>query len=196
MIDPSQLSTVGKSLLSHVEFDSNERIHLEVRKHPIGLFAIYLTGLIATLVVFGVLVIGAAAFDFSAVGSDVGLSGGSLQALVIGMGFFMTVFSIVITAVAAYVYTRNVLIVTSEKVVQQLYLSLFNKKISQLSIADVQDSTVKQDGIIAHIFNYGTVMIETAGEQSNYTFTFVPSPYDVSKALTGAHEADVAAHGN
>lgn len=148
------------------------------------------------LAVFSIMVIGAAAFDFTTVGTDVGVAGDSLQALIIGVGFFLTVFAIVITAVAAYVYTHNVLIVTSEKIAQQLYLSLFNKKISQLSIADVQDSTVRQDGIIAHIFNYGTVTIETAGEQSNYSFTFAPSPYDVSKALTGAHEADVAKHGN
>lgn len=195
-MDPNQLSPVGKQLLRNIEFDQDEKIYLEVRKHPVGLLAIYLTGLVAILVVFGILVIGAAAYDFSAIGSDVGFSGASLQALIIGIGFFMTVFSVVITAVAAYVYTHNVLIVTSEKIAQQLYLSLFNKKISQLSIADVQDSTVKQDGIIAHIFNFGTVTIETAGEQSNYSFTFAPSPYEVSKALTGAHEADVARHGN
>jgi hypothetical protein len=195
-MEPNQLSPVGKTLLNRIEFDENEKIHLEIRKHPIGLFMIYLAGLLSVLAVFGLMVIGAAAYDFTNVGTDVGIAGSSLQALIIGVGFFLTVFAVVITAVAAYIYTHNVLIVTSEKIAQQIYISLFNKKISQLSIADVQDSTVRQDGIIAHIFNYGTITIETAGEQSNYTFTFAPNPYDVSKALTGAHEADVAAHGN
>lgn len=195
-MEPNQLSAVGKSLLNRIEFDNNEKIHLEVRKHPVGLFLIYMGGLLSILAIFSIMVIGAAAYDFSTVGTDVGIAGSSLQALIIAAGFFLTVFAVVITAVAAFIYTHNVLIVTSEKIAQQIYISLFNKKISQLSIADVQDSTVRQDGIIAHIFNYGTVIIETAGEQSNYTFTFAPNPYDVSKALTGAHEADVAQHGN
>ncbi len=193
---PDQLSPVGKKLLQNIEFDENEKIFLEVRKHPIGLVITYVFGILATITVFGLLVLFPASYDFSEVGADVSMSGGSLQAIIIAVGLFMTLFSILITTVAAYIYSQNVLIVTSEKIAQQLYLSLFSKKISQLSIADVQDSTVTQNGIFPHMFNYGTVIIETAGEQRNYNFTFAPSPYDVSKALTGAHEADVAAHGN
>lgn len=191
-----QLSPVGRKLLQNIEFDSNEKIYLEVRKHPIGLIITYVFGTLATLTVFGLLVLFPMTYDFTTVGNDVSLTGGSLQAIIVAVGLFMTFFSVLITAVAAYIYSQNVLIVTSEKIAQQLYLSLFSKKISQLSIADVQDSTVTQNGIFPHLFNYGTVIIETAGEQRNYNFTFAPSPYDVSKALTGAHEADVAAHGN
>lgn len=193
---PEQLSPVGKKLLQNIEFDANEKIFLEVRKHPIGLVITYVFGILATITVFGLLVLFPASYDFSEVAADVSVSSSSLQAIIIAVGLFMTLFSILITTVAAYIYSQNVLIVTSEKIAQQLYLSLFSKKISQLSIADVQDSTVTQNGIFPHMFNYGTVIIETAGEQRNYNFTFAPNPYDVSKALTGAHEADVAAHGN
>lgn len=193
---PEQLSPVGKKLLQNIEFDQNEQIFLEVRKHPIGLIMTYIIGTFATTVVFGLLVLLPLSYDFSTVGVEAGFSGESMRAILIAVGLFMTLFSVIITAVAAFIYSQNVLIVTSEKIAQQLYLSLFSKKISQLSIADVQDSTVTQNGIFPHLFNYGTVIIETAGEQRNYNFTFAPSPYDVSKALTGAHEADVAKHGN
>lgn len=193
---PEQLSPVGRKLLQNIEFDQNEQIFLEVRKHPIGLVMTYIIGTFATVVVFGLLVLAPLSYDFSTVGADVGFTGDSMRAILIALGLFMTFFSVVITAVAAFIYSQNVLLVTSEKIAQQLYLSLFSKKISQLSIADVQDSTVTQNGIFPHLFNYGTVIIETAGEQRNYNFTFAPSPYDVSKALTGAHEADVAKHGN
>lgn len=193
---PEQLSPVGRKLLQNIEFDQNEQIFLEVRKHPIGLVMTYIIGTFATVVVFGLLVLAPLSYDFSTVGADVGFTGESMRVILIALGLFMTFFSVVITAVAAFIYSQNVLLVTSEKIAQQLYLSLFSKKISQLSIADVQDSTVVQNGIFPHLFNYGTVIIETAGEQRNYNFTFAPSPYDVSKALTGAHEADVAKHGN
>lgn len=193
---PEQLSPVGKKFFSRIEFDANEVLIREVRKDPFGLFLIYLAGTSATLLVFIFLVLGASGYDLSSYSSAFGIGEGALRGMLVGVGFFLTVFSIFLTVVAAFLYINNVVLVTSEKISQQLYLSLFNKKISQLSIADVQDVTVRQQGIFAHIFNYGTLTIETAGEQSNYTFTFTPEPYEAAKDLVGSHEQDVARHGN
>lgn len=195
-MDPEQLSPTAKKFFERVEFDTNEKIIREVLKDPIGLVMIYAGGFLATIALFSLMVLGGSAYDFSSISEASGMSQSGLRALLVGAGFFLTVFSIIITAVAAFLYSNNVVIITSEKISQQLYLSLFNKKISQLSIADVQDVTVKQQGILAHIFNYGTVTIETAGEQSNYTFTFTPEPYEMAKDLVGSHEADAAIHGN
>jgi hypothetical protein len=55
---------------------------------------------------------------------------------------------------------------------------------------------VTQDGIFPRIFNYGTVVIETAGEQNNYIFTYTPFPYQVSKDIVGAHERNLQRYGN
>jgi uncharacterized membrane protein YdbT with pleckstrin-like domain len=195
-MEPSQLSPVGKKFLAMIEFDQDEKLVREIRKHPFGLFMIYLGGILTTLLFFFVLVLGATVFDSSAVTEGTGVASGSFNSILVAIGFFMCVGSIIITAIAAYLYRNNVVLVTSEKISQMLYLSLFNRKISSLSIADVQDVTVKQSGIFAHIFNYGTLTIETAGEQSNYTFTFTPEPYEAAKSLVGSHEADVALHGN
>ena len=179
-----------------IEFDSNEQLHMEVRKDPFGLFMIYFTGTIVTLVLFFVLVLGSSLFDFNSITSGSGVDGSSVSSVMVIIGFFLTVLSIIVTAIGAFLYKNNVVLITSEKIAQMLYISLFNRKISQLSIADVQDVTVKQQGIFAHIFNYGTLTIETAGEQSNYTFTFTPEPYETAKALVSAHELDVSRHGN
>lgn len=191
-----RLSPIGKKFFDRVEFDDNEVLIREVTKDPFGLFVIYASGSLVTIVVFVLMVLGGASADLSSIASSSGLTESILRPILILTGFFLTVFSVILTVVAAFLYVNNIILITSEKVCQQLYLSLFNKKISQLSIADVQDVTVKQQGIWAHVFNYGTLTIETAGEQTNYTFTFVPEPYAVSKDLVGSHEADVAIHGN
>lgn len=191
-----RLSPIGKKFFDRVEFDDNEVLIREVTKDPFGLFVIYASGSLVTIVVFVLMVLGGASADLSSIASSSGLTESTLRPILILTGFFLTVFSVILTVVAAFLYVNNIILITSEKVCQQLYLSLFNKKISQLSIADVQDVTVKQQGIWAHVFNYGTLTIETAGEQTNYTFTFVPEPYAVSKDLVGSHEADVAIHGN
>jgi uncharacterized membrane protein YdbT with pleckstrin-like domain len=195
-MNTEQLSPLGKKFSQMIEFDSNEQLHMEVRKDPFGLFMIYFTGGLVTLALFGIMVLGAASFDFTTITADSGVNESSFRAVIVAAGFFLTVLSIVATAIGAFLYRNNIVLITSEKIAQMLYISLFNRKISQLSIADVQDVTVKQKGIFAHIFDYGTLVIETAGEQSNYTFTFMPQPYETAKALVGAHEADVARHGN
>lgn len=195
-MDPSQLSAPGKKFFSRIEFDADEKMIREVTKDPFGLFMIYVSGAFSALVVFCLLVLGGSVLDVSSTTSELGVSNSAFQTIVVVIGLFLTVFILAITGVIAYLYQNSIVLITSEKVVQQLYLSLFNRKISQLSIADVQDVTVRKDGIFAHIFDYGTLTIETAGEQSNYTFTYTPDPYGTAKDLIGAHEADVAAHGN
>lgn len=104
--------------------------------------------------------------------------------------------TLAVMTIQAILYSNNVIFVTSEKIAQILYINLFNKKISQLSIGDVQDVTVTQKGILAHIFNYGTLVIETAGEQQNYNFTYIPEPYKNSKLIVGAHERNLVQFGN
>lgn len=195
-MNTDQLSPVGKKFLNMIEFDDNEVIVREIRKDPFGLFMIYFGGAMATFVLFLVMVLGGSIFDTSQVTEGSGVASESVNSVIIAIGFFLCVGAVIVTAIAAYLYRNNVVLVTSEKICQMLYISLFNRKISSLSIADVQDVTVKQSGIFAHIFDYGTLTIETAGEQSNYTFTFTPEPYEASKSLVGSHEADVALHGN
>ena len=195
-MNTDQLSPVGKKILNMIEFDDNEVIVREIRKDPFGLFMIYFSGLFATLVIFFVMVLGGSMFDASEVTEGSGIAADSVNSVVVAAGFFLCVGTIIVTAIGAFLYKNNVVLVTSEKICQMLYISLFNRKISSLSIADVQDVTVRQKGIFAHIFNYGTLTIETAGEQSNYTFTFTPEPYYAAKSLVGSHERDVAIHGN
>lgn len=195
-MNSENLSPLGKRFSQMIEFDENETLHMEIRKDPFGLFMIYFLGGAITALFFGLLVIGGASVDFDSTLSGSGVASSSVNSILVAIGFFLSVLSIIATAIGAFLYKSNVVLITSEKIAQMLYISLFNRKISQLSIADVQDVTVTQKGILAHIFNYGTLVIETAGEQSNYTFTFTPEPYETAKALVGAHEVDVDRHGN
>lgn len=189
----SQLSEEGRRYFKLIEFDTNEELVTEIRKHPFGLALVYATGgfVIATLLAIA---IGLSRLNLNEFfGGNVS---STLAPIVILAAFLLMVGGIVITFIAAFLYKSNVIYVTSEKIAQVVYISLFNRKISQLSIGDVQDVTVTQKGIFAHAFNYGTLVIETSGEQQNYTFSYVPDPYQKSKLLVGAHERNLIAHGN
>ena len=188
-MEQDKLTPLGRQFCAMIEFDSNEVLRLEVRKHWFGLFMVYFLGTAITAIVFGIALVAMSPTSFEGI-SD------AARNLIIATGFLLTITSLIVTAIGAYLYKSNVVLITSEKIAQMLHVSLFNRKISQLSIADVQDVTVIQKGVFAHIFNYGTLTIETAGEQSNYTFTYTPSPYETAKTLVEAHEVDKHVHGN
>lgn len=190
----SNLSVRAKKFFNMIEFDENEQLVWEIRKHPFGLFIIYFSGAAISAIIFTFLVVGPMLFSKDFLG--LGIELGAIRPLIIATGFLLTVGGLIGTSIGAYLYQANVVIVTSEKIAQLLYVSLFNRKISQLSIGDVQDVSVQQKGIFARIFNYGTLVVETAGEQNNYTFTYTPQPYETAKAIVGSHEENLKAYGN
>lgn len=188
----SRLSNEGRKFFNLIEFDSTEELVTEIRKHPIGLMFIFVSGGLVSLVLLFLAGLSASINMESLVGDA-----SSSVRLILGLMFFLLfIGTVVATLISAWLYKSNVIFLTSEKIAQVLYVSLFNRKVSQLSIGDVQDVTVGQKGILAHMFNYGTLVIETAGEQSNYSFNYVPDPYVVSKQIVGAHEENLAKFGN
>lgn len=188
----ARLSPIGKKFFQYMEFDSNEELVAEIRKHPFGLVVVLGIGFFVLLAIVAVTTVVLALNLNQALGSNAN----ALKPVILLVGMLVSFGIIVMMLVAAWLYKNNVIFVTNEKIAQVLYVSLFNRKISQLSIGDVQDVTVTQKGILAHLFNYGTLVVETAGEQQNYTFTYVPDPYKTSQLIVGAHETNLKAYGN
>jgi membrane protein YdbS with pleckstrin-like domain len=186
-MDPKQLSPTARQVFKLIEFDPNETLLFEIRKHWFGMFIIYSIGM---FVIFGALAIALGA----ALMNDENFE--PIKTPVVLLAILFSLLAVAGTSIAAYLYKSNVMLITSEKVAQLLAQGIFNRKVSQLSIGDVQDVTVRQSGIFPHAFNYGTIVIETAGEQQNYTYTYTPDPYKAAKALVGAHEENLKLHGN
>jgi len=186
----SHLSAHGKRLFQLIEFDSDEELLLEIRKHPFGLAILIVTGAFIATTIFAFSVV----LAMSGVLQEVGL--GSFNQVVVFIGFILAILAAVIVGVNAQLYNSNVVFVTNEKIAQVAYITLFHRKVSQLSIGDVQDVSVQQRGFLAHTFHYGTLVIETAGEQQNYSFTYVPKPHEASRVIINAHEENVKLYGN
>ncbi|OVE78800.1 hypothetical protein BVY00_01940 [bacterium G20] len=187
----SQLST-NEDLL-----EPDEQELAVVRRHPIGIFGIYLETLIGLLVVTGLLF--AVAPDFFN-----GLSSQAYQIMVavIVLGLAILVFFLF---VATYVYRQCRLLITNRSLVQILQKSLFIRKVSRLSFSNVEDVTAEQRGILASILNYGTLLIQTAGTEDNFEFKYCPRPnryadqiiearQRYARSLEEEHEAELAQH--
>lgn len=191
----SRLSQVGQRYFNLIEFDTDEELVIEIRKHPFGLLLIEVTGVLISAIIAVTAIVLSTNLD--SVNSSLGTSSVSgLKAFLIGGGLILATFGIIATVIGMIIYRSNVIFVTSEKLAQVVYKNIIDRKISQLSIGDVQDVTVNQKGIFARLLNYGTLIVETAGEQQNYTFTFVPHPYEAARSIVGAHEMNLRKFGN
>lgn len=189
---PMETSKEQNKYLSLMEFDSEEQLICTIKKHPIGALAITLSGILVSLLI--PLALGYVAELLLQNPSD-GVPP-SVRVILYIAGGLLSITTLVFTYIAVYLYRNNILVVTSDKVVQILYKNLIDRKVSQLSLGDLQDITVDQKGLFARIFHYGTLVIETAGEQNNFIFTYAPFPYRCAKDIVGAREASIKKYGN
>ena len=98
------------------------------------------------------------------------------------------------TYIASRVYQSNQLVVTNENIIQVLQFSLFNRQVSQLNLAKIQDVSVDQVGLVQLYFGYGTIEIETAGEAANFKFPYAEDPNRIAKMIIEAHEDYIRRH--
>jgi uncharacterized membrane protein YdbT with pleckstrin-like domain len=168
---------VVESQIEHI--DANEVKLCEIAKHPVGILFVYLQGIIGF-----VFALGLTYFLLPTVieNTDTAFLYANLFAAV------AIVFAVAILLLSTMVYRRNRLIVTDRNITQILQYGLFNRKVSQLNMVNVEDVTSKQRGMFASMFGYGELIIETAGEQSNFHFTYCPNPGYYAKVILNARE--------
>jgi hypothetical protein len=159
-----------------------EQTLCEIKRHPIGLIGVY--GLSGLLVVgLAVAVFGFAPMLITTVSRNQVLEIGSLLFFVVAMLVFGFVF------VANKVYWGNRWVLTSDSITQISQRSLFDKQTSQLSLGNLEDVTVEQDGPLQHMYNFGLLRCETAGSRSKFVFMFCPNPNYYAKQILAAREA-------
>lgn len=73
--------------------------------------------------------------------------------------------------------------ITSDRVVNVEQHGLFNRTISELDLTRVQDVTSEVKGVLPSIFNYGDILIQTAGEAERFDFEQVHRPHDIRKHI-------------
>ncbi len=77
----------------------------------------------------------------------------------------------------------NVYIVTDERVIDVDFASMIYRNISSAKIENIEDVTARTTGPLAAIFDYGTILIQTAGEKTEFEFEHVPQPAKITKLI-------------
>lgn len=77
----------------------------------------------------------------------------------------------------------NVTILTDERLIDINFDNLLNKRFAEAKIEMIQDVSSKTGGVSQTLFNYGTVLIQTAAEIPNFNLEMVPNPNLVLKII-------------
>ena len=77
----------------------------------------------------------------------------------------------------------NIYIVTNERIVDIDFYYLLYKKFAQAELTRIQDIQYTSGGILAAMFNYGNVLVQTAGESPNIDFELIPFPEKVVETI-------------
>ena len=161
--------------------EPGENILTVVHRSVIGLVGIYLVAIVAVAAIFGLLLaLSPGTFDTSSPTIS-----GSLSAIIV-LG---AVLLVLILFTATYVYRQSRLLITDKSLVQIMQKTLFSRKVSRLSMSNVEDVNEEQRGIISSIFNYGTMTVQTAGTEDNFVFTLCPNPTKLADRIIEARQA-------
>lgn len=97
------------------------------------------------------------------------------------IGWYLVLLGFSLQSFLSWFY--NVYIVTDERVIDVDFYNLLYKNISSAKIDNIEDITSTTQGILASMFNYGTVKIQTAGTVTEFDFEDVPQPARVAAFL-------------
>lgn len=161
----------------------------DVRRHPIGLIFIYVQTFLALGLSLALILV-----FLPDVLESLNMNVAAGQALAYLFALIAVTFGLVFMALATRVYNASQLIITNDNVTQVMQVGLFHRKVSELSMENVEDVTAHQEGILQTLFNYGRVHVETAGEQNNYDFIFCPNPNAYAKAIQDARVEFLKTH--
>lgn len=131
-----------------------------IRKHWFGLVVIVLAALIVELALVLAMV---TMYD----------QGSLTPNLYAFLGTIMIVV-LLIDLVTAYVYRLSSIVLTDAGITIANWQTLFFSNTAVCEWNQVEDVQAKQGGVFAQILGFGTLLIQTAGTQTNITMTMVP----------------------
>ncbi len=161
-----------------IEIDNNERILRIVRKHWFVLLSDLFLLAACFIVPLGLVV----AARLLPIGTLLSFS----SSPAVAVGFFAFVWLFIVWMLGWTLWTNyylDVLIITDKRIFTIEQEGLFRRISSSFRIDRIQNTTVDQNGIIQTLLGFGTIRIETAGENDDFIGTFIADPYAIKKFI-------------
>jgi len=192
-VEPEKLIVSDATKLKHdragriypeLNLSEGEYIITSVRRHQIGLLLPVILGVILITLAFTLL------FNFDLVTQSLPITSNTISASSILFPVLIFIVLVILsTYVVYYVYSNNKFYLTNESVIQEIQTSIFSKKEQTVSLANIEDVSYTQTGILQQIFNFGSIRLSTEGDETTYRFNYVANPKAATAILNNAVEA-------
>lgn len=88
----------------------------------------------------------------------------------------------------------DVLFVTNDRLVDMEQCNLFARTVSEIDLYRIQDITSEVKGVFAHLFDYGTITIQSAGTAPKFKIQNIPNPHKLRQQILDLADADRKYH--
>jgi hypothetical protein len=163
-----------------LDLDENEYILIDVERTRL------FPGLAHTIAIVGYVVFTVVAFI------DIGgYPSPSNYGLFSMISLLMTVLLAAVCYASVWVYNRNRMIVSNQRIFSEIQQTLFSYRMQSIELEHIEDISYSKQGIFANFFDYGSIRFSTVGNEHTYELTFVSRPEQQIKIIKKAvHEVD------
>ena len=105
---------------------------------------------------------------------------------------FIVIILVMIASILLYIEWLNneldMYVITNKRIIGIDQVSFLNRTVSECSLADVQEVNSRTKWVLANIFDYGSVVIQTAWNASNFHMSIVPEPLKSARQILNVVE--------
>lgn len=161
----------------------DETVHLVVREHWMFLMfrMLVIVFLFALLLVFQTYMPNILPTLFEGTAAKVVTLATQVYIMILVLGVFLI----------WVLYYLNIQIITNLRIVDIHQKGLFSRSISELHMDKIEDVTSESNGVLAAIFQFGNVYVQTAGAVDRFEFDRVPAPDLIEKIILDLYEKRV-----
>lgn len=166
-------------------FDLSTSFPGKERDEAVYIFARpYFWAFLPQVLIFSLVFLLAAFFQAGLAGSWFPVLNSDLRLpLIFGLGI-LELGCVVVFFTAILEYYCDILIVTDRRVVEINQEQLFYRHISELNLLDVEDTNSTVQGVFATFLGFGTVNVQTAGEQENFNCYNLRYPREITSIIS------------
>ncbi len=173
------MSSPTASGISEFSLNPEEHVIRVIHRHPINIFPVIVAVILVMLAdLVGFYLLGRFSDSLPSF-----VSVGLLSVVLMVIAALMAIIGLV----ALFIFRQNRIVLTNQNLCQIEQFGLFGRKVAKLNLDDVQDVSGHRTGFWATIFNYGDVIVETAGEQESFIFHQAPDPTGIASFINQIH---------
>lgn len=97
--------------------------------------------------------------------------------------FILLTIAVVFATRTGIIWYYNAFMITNKRIIDFDQRGLFDKTVSVATYDKIQDISFKKKGVFSTLFNYGTIVIQTAGANANLEIKNVYEPEKIQDAI-------------